>query len=353
MRTQKMLICLLIVASFFPTARLNAETPASGPLNRPASADSDSDVFKLKNADRNMLAAVRELKKIKYPDPATPDALRQYIQFIVDASVNINWVSSDDLQIQLFIKVGKPNIALLFDAFRDEREPNAWFINYYASTAVETLADETVKPLIIDSLPKYPALAEVIIRKNWIKDAKPSVIKVFETRDVKTIHPDFIFMLSEYKDPTTYPLITKYITSNDNRIKAIGYARGLDGIDLAKTVRSAWDSLESFQKAGFAPTALEYGVSDAFKPLIDQIKGQRGRGGQWGGMMPGGWFGGSNTLGTLEKHTGLTGTDAILEWWKAAEDRLVFDPVKKIYLIDETKPAKIGDLPPPPPAEDF
>ncbi|MFH1377955.1 MAG: hypothetical protein ABIH86_04310 [Planctomycetota bacterium] len=311
-------------------------------------APDDDNLFKVRFADRTVLASVRELKKIKYPDPATPDAIKRYIQSVIDAST-MNWISSDDPQIKMLIKVGKENIALLFDAFRDESETNAWYINFYVTTAIETLADDTHKQLIIDSLPQYPALAEAIIRKDWIQDAKPSVIKVFETRDIKTIHPDFIFLLAEYKDITTYPFITKYITSNDNRIKAIGYARGLIGLDLAQAVQSAWDVLENQQRFAFAPTALEFGVSDAFKPLIDQIKGQRGMGVQRGGM----WYGGTNTLGTLEKYTGLSGRDAIVEWWKAAEDRLTFDPVTKIYIIDETKPKKAENLPPPPPDVDF
>lgn len=209
---------------------------------------------------------IEALHNITLPANATKKQVREYVTDILVASRNQDSWLGEDPQVGILEKVGPENLDVLIEFTRRER----YNAESYVTRAIERLARPQDKELILEALPSDADLADVVVEYGWQADARKILIRFLEKDKSGDLPDSVIQAVASFRDPSTYPLLEKYLLITSNPQWAFDEIKGLPGIDLSKTVDALWQEKENAavsveEVLAAAPIAAEYGHADAIE----------------------------------------------------------------------------------------
>lgn len=311
---RQMRIALEQIAADVAKLRENATQPSAL-----ASSWSGSSGFESRGPDLQKLAA------IKLPDLADQEQVKKYVLDILAASQGQNSWSDRDPQVAMLTRVGPENVPVLLDALSLSSHMNDYHLRY----AINRLADDSSKALIIAALPIYRELAEVVIRRGWENDAKQTLIDGL-ANPYEDLPTEWITAAVNLNDPATYPLLREYFIRGRNHYWTYEAIKDLPIEDLPGAVAQAWENSRSDRggcdREYMAMVAMSYGHLDALADIVDMLAAEDPNN-QW--MM-------RQVRPALFRAIDFRGSHADLaKWFAAHRDRLRFDPETKKYVVTE------------------
>jgi len=231
---------------------------AGGPPTEPSS----NEIASQADLDKETLSS------IKLPDNATREQVIEYVDQITRVLMRSPCMCllEGDSRVAMLTKVGQKYPDILFEK-TDSPE------KFYIIAAIDDLANDETKQMIINALPRYNGLAEVIVDKKWVQDAKE--ILVGELRKMPNHLPTaWIRAVASFRDPETYDLLTAYLVNGSNKLRTYDAIRFLPSIDVPEAVTMAWDKVsryDTYDKEQTAPVAVRYGHFDALETLVDSL----------------------------------------------------------------------------------
>lgn len=267
---------------------------------------------------------IRQLAEIKLPDHANKDQINKYILDIAAASQGQNVWSDRDPQVAMLTKVGNNNIQLLIDTLTLTGDMN----NYHIIRAIEILADEKSKPLILDALPIYHELVRVIIQRGWESDAKN--ILLTELKNSGQYLPiEWITAVANLNDSNSYPLLRDYFIKGQNKYQTFKAIKGLPIENISEAVDEAWQKSKNGDDCNrqyMAMVALEYGHVDALSTLIDVLTS---------GEANNSWTSHEIRPAILRVVDFRGSNEDLAQWFRTNRDKLRFDPKTKKFVTDK------------------
>jgi len=259
------------------------------------------------------------LASIKLPENPSRDDIRIYIQDILAASRNQTTFGSDDAQIHMLRKIGSENLHILFEFL------NAGGGNFYVEWAIKDLVRDEHKQLVLDALPFHSELASVIIKMNWVTDARDILIDELKFKP-RFLPTDWIQATVMLREPETYDLLVEYFINGSNRSSTYGVIKFLP-IDLDDAVARAWEKakfdLQKWELTYLAPIAVSHGVADALRYVVDSLE-----------YPPDKISVDVHPRKVMLRHTEARGHNkALQQWYNQNKNNLVFDAERKVFRV--------------------
>jgi hypothetical protein len=274
---------------------------------------------------------VEKLADIGLPKNPGEEDVKKYINAIKIASAGQRGMSSRDPQVGVLKAVGRENVPLLIDALL--KGAQEYPFRYHAIYAIQGLADESHKALILESLAKEQRLAGIVLEKGWANDAHDTLVEGFKKGH--RLEMDWIKAVASLNDPDTYPLLRDYFINEENSYWVYDTIKDLPIEDLDGAVAQAWQNSQyshEYSRQKMAMIATEYGHIDALEYLIETLE-----------------FPSSTTQShvlfdirlAVVKATGLSeGNEKLAEWFNSNRDHLKFNPDSQKFVIEQESEQK-------------
>jgi len=265
-----------------------------------------------------------EIEKIEFPTNPTPENLKQYIADIQSATSERYGWSDRDPQIEKLAAVGTDHLDLLLQSIRPGRQ------NYHLIQAINQIATEKNKDLILAALPRYPELAPLVLKFDWVKDARKTIIG--QIRSSRQLNDAWLDLSVALNDKEVYPYLIAYFITCNNKMQVYQSLSRLPELNLdAAVILKAWRNLcmnpnGQWERIQFAPLVLEQGNPDALKVIFDALQSNNGNREQM--------------RQTVLMYTDAFGSDGeLVEWYRKNHDQLYFDQTAKRFKVKTPAPA--------------
>jgi hypothetical protein len=287
-----------------------------------------ADDFRLQGPNRAAIqprpaaANSASLARIPLPENPTKAQARDYVKAILIASQRRNSYSPDDPQVGMLAKVGPQNLDVLFEFKANKGSgPGA----FYLGNAIARLARPEDKEFVLRALPTVHELITLVVKSGWQAEARDTLVAALRDEQEEFLSREWIQAVASFEEPDTYPELKSYLMRCSNKQMTYMLIRRLPGIDLEDTVASAWKdarrSSSAYTVLDSCMMAAEYGHADVLESLVDILK----RGDDENFQRRAATF--------IRRYTPATGNnDALIAWYEANRDRLVFDPKLKKFM---------------------
>lgn len=258
------------------------------------------------------------LLKIKLPDPLTKEGARAYVTEILALSSGQNSFSDRDPQVGLLARVGEDNLDVLL-----EYTGSSGMIDYHLNKAIQRVATDRSKQLILDRLDKNMELANVVFKRGWAEDARATLMEGLKSDRVPG---EWISAVASLRDTNTYPVLLNYFVQGQNRVQTYELIKSLPGIDLATSVATAWERSRfghRWEVNGMAVVAVGYGHTNALEAIIRAVQAPD---------IQENSYEINQLLTALWEHTDGAGSPKeMAAWYEANKANLVFDATTRRF----------------------
>ena len=267
-----------------------------------------------------------ELADITLPENPSEEDVKKYINAIKIASAGQRGSSARDPQVEMLKAVGQENVPLLVDALLEGSQDYPF--RYHAIYAIQGLATETHKAVILKSLAKEQRLAGIVLEKGWENDAHDTLVEGLQKG--QRLESDWIKALVSLNDPETYPLLRDYFINGENCYWTYAIIKDLPIEDLGGAVEKAWKNSQythEYSRQKMAIIAVGYGQLDALEFLIETLASP----------SPSSR---SHTLREIRVAVvdaiGLNeSNEKLADWFNTNRDHLKFDPDSQKFVIKQ------------------
>lgn len=258
------------------------------------------------------------LQKITLPENPTKEQVRAYVLDIATASMGQNSYSDSDPQVALLARVGEDNLDVLIEA----ADGNG-MSDYHIMRAINRLATERSKDLVLKNLADHKGMAGVVLRRGWAADARQTLLDGLRGEYVPC---EWITALASLQDTNTYPALLEFLEKGQNRSQTYDSIQHLPGIDLAPSVARAWERARfghRWEANGMALIALRYGHTNALESLMRTLQLPSAQENSYET---------TRTLDALWEYTEAAGSpDELKAWYDANKTNIVFDAATKKF----------------------
>ncbi|MBN2712765.1 MAG: hypothetical protein JXR97_10105 [Planctomycetes bacterium] len=268
----------------------------------------------------------KELRKIVLADNPTVEQVRDYIDNVLGVTKSHNGFNEEDsIEVYMLMKVGKNNIPLLIDALPFYEGVSSWRL----CQAIDNLADDSNKSLIIGNLQNNKDLIKVILSRSWEIDAKDILVKEMSKRK-DFIRTEWIQAVANLEDPSAYNDLKWYLVNGLNPHMTFESVKNLPGFELEPALQSLWDRLKTEGGWELVPVAkilAPRGNKDALEQLVTPLTSTE----QDSYAKP-------EIRRIICDLTGVKGDYAyIVKWYEENKKLLVFDEVTKKYTLSKSR----------------
>ncbi len=261
------------------------------------------------------------LAQIRLPVDADKAQVREYIQRILAVSRNQRTYLRNDPQVGKLTAVGASNAELLVEA-TDDNVP----LGEYPAWALENVATEEHKALILENLRRKHRLATVVLAKGWQREAREILVEGL--RGYTGYMPDeWLRALAALRDPTTYEVLTDYLVRGWNRFSTYQILVGLPGLNLDRPLQQAWEQsrgagTNAWELGYLAAPVLATGYLPALEYAVETLEDNAG--------VP---TTGYNARNLVLRYTEASGSnDELRSWFKSNRRKLRFDPERRKFV---------------------
>lgn len=208
---------------------------------------------------------------------------------------------------------------------------NRTSLRYYANYAMREIDPEKLRERFVKSIGENPNNIGIIVMHGWVEDIRPTIIEHINGAD-GSISPAWFQAAVELDEPSVYPKLHEITTQSRYASQFVNMLEMLPDYDLGHTVDICWrrarEGKLSISYSTFANKAAEYGNVDALGSLIDNLRS-------------------SSSYLTHSSSYNMRRTQVlrfidyrgsnqdIQQWFKANKDKLVFDQLRKRFMLPE------------------
>ena len=268
----------------------------------------------------------------KLPENPSREDAEQYVQQL-DATLvfsmydGASWAldGRKDPETALYAEIGSEYLDLLIPKNSEMRNRIS---NNYKIWALEKLAQPEHKQLILSHLKREPNLVQVIMKFDWEKDAKDTLITELQYRT--NLPREWIEAVTNLNDPDTYPPLITYFTHCYDKTWVYGHIKNLPGIDLDSAVNQIWDVAKyedpsKMECNSVIRMAMEHGKVDALYLAGQALKN---------GNDIVSWHI-NDIRKAIKIHVGKFETDdAFRKWVSDNQDNILFDLETKMFVVE-------------------
>lgn len=259
------------------------------------------------------------LTKIKLPEKASKQQVREYINTIMHVSRNQQVHLASDPQVSMLVAVGHENLDELLLVARAYLPCMEYIVE-----AIEILATEEDKDKIIRALDHHPPLVKVIIAKKWVAVARNVLIQKIQEKPGYLPY-EWIAAVASFQDRTTYDALIEYFVNGANRRITYKYIAQLPCIDLTNAVPVAWEKSRSdrYEITYLTEAALSVGYLPALDFVVETLDNNNG--------LPLSQY---SPRALLFQFTGMQGNnDELKKWYGSNRNNLKFDLENKRFVV--------------------
>jgi len=221
-------------------------------------------------------------------------------------------------------EVGSKSLHLLVDELGNK---NHGTDDYYLLKAINDLAEESHKDLIIKKLSYNRKLVETVARMGWEEDARDVLLNGLKGKS-GYLPTEWIQASARLNDKEINPLLVEYFIHGSNKSWTYKAIKHLPGIDLKSAVDKAWKNAmydhNGFGHNQLAGIAVQYGHKDALYSLIEGLEDTKDNNR---------WQVNSSRIALLA-HLDFAGSNKeIIKWYNQNKDKLVFDEKSKKFKL--------------------
>lgn len=262
------------------------------------------------------------LSRIHLPAGADAAQTREYIQRVLAVSRDQRTYLRADPQVGKLVEVGAQHADLLVEA-TDDNVP----LGQYPAWALERVATEAHKGLVLEHLRHTHRLAIVVLAKGWQKDARDVLVEGL--RGYTGYMPEeWLRALASLHEPSTYGVLTEYLVNGWNRFSTYQVLVGVPGLELDEPLRRAWEASRSlgtndWEVAYLTPHVLATGSLPALELVFETLDTNLG--------VP---TTGYNARNLALRYTEATGSnEELARWFKANRGKLRFDSERRKFVV--------------------
>ena len=282
------------------------------------------DVFSIKGSNQGGPAIIpntkakdniEKLAAIELPDDPSRADVKTYIQKIQNISATQSSFGTRDPQVGMLTDIGAEHLDLLIEASGGR--------DYYLRRAIENLAAEEHKELILAHLGEHFHLAKSVVKFGWQEEARKTLLDGLKYSE--DLPKSWLQSVARFQDPETYPLLTDYLIRARHRDDAYDEIKDLPGIELDEAVAKAWKNAQydGWERLNTIPLALQFGHKDALSAITIALNDESTHS-SWNNKL----------RKSFSQHTGISGSDEELRiWYLANKDRLRFNPETKMFVV--------------------
>jgi hypothetical protein len=261
------------------------------------------------------------LGRILFPDNPTKENLKAYVQAILEASKHQKSASTKDPQLEMLKKLGSENTDILINLLDDYK----WVSQAYLLFAIEDLATETHKDLILGAIANNKNLIDTVYKFGWQNNIKDLIISDLSKN--KYLKIEWLQAAASFNDPKANEGLVQHFMNSEYPMNAYRVISRIPEIKLTdEQVAKAWKNAlteDVFNATGIASLAADHGQVDALGFLIKNLNHANVSS-----------FQKEKILHTISKTTGMSGSiESLQQWYEQAKSRLVFDPATRRYQI--------------------
>lgn len=284
-----------------------------------------------------------KLAKIILPENPTEQQVRDYVNAIIEATEGQNTFGPNDPQMRKFMAVGPANMKALIQPLRDETAGQA---QHYIISAIERLAEDEHKDLIVGALPFAHDLAQIVVKKRWQNDARPALLEVMKEQP-DYLPTEWINAVASFKDPATYDGLMWYLVNGANGSWTYKAVSGLPGFDAEKGVKERWQRVKDeghpWEEREAAALAVAVGDLDALRAEFDFLDDE-----EQDNFGPAE----NSPARIIRRYTDARGKrEEMQKWYKENKAFLVFDKEAKKFKVVPPAVLPGGQAPAAPNAE--
>lgn len=274
---------------------------------------------------------LEKLQKIKLPENPDEEQVAQYIKAIQQATGSPRSISSSDMQIQMYRKIG-PGHLKTFLALMDRR------FSFHMQQALPSLVGDNDKEFVLSSIEKYPFLLPFIYMRGWTAEASPRIWEVMKTTsEFSWFQP---FLAGKTFTQEQQKMLIEIFCANPSAGLLAPIIEQFPDTDLAAIAEKAWNTHKKtsddsqknrrnqyYYMQPYAVFAAKYtGNTDALLNLAEMAAKER-----FVSRIPGY----NLTLPVILHQLTGQGFDSkkVLDWVKANKDKLVFDKTRQCFAL--------------------
>ena len=262
------------------------------------------------------------LLRVKLPPNPSRGEIVNYINVIYTLSRNQRTYLDSDPQVSMLAKIGRENIDLLLQASK----PGVQWVSYGIG-AINILANDKDKELILKNLRHNYGLAKVVYAKDWCKDGAP-ILNNMLSAGTSYVPSEVIKCIAELKDPKYYPSLINFMVNGMNSHSTYSVIKNLPDINLSEALMESWENsrTNNYQIGYLTKDTLATGYLPAFHFLFDTIDDNYG--------VPSSIY---NAEALIKRFSYQLGTKQELkDWHKKHREYIKFDPTLKKFVTDNS-----------------
>lgn len=284
-------------------------------------------------------AAGKKLDDIVLPGNPTREQCKAYLRELGEYTKNNRMFSDRDPEVDKLKALPPEHLDLIYGLLDSH-----FGLSIYAEYAVQDINPKTVRKAMVDHLKEEPGNIAYVVMFGWVQDAKPVIREEFATAKGAVSTPWYQAFV-ELAEPEDYPRLHQLAVGAYNAADFIELLKALPDYDVDNTIDACWarwpgeagaeDHFDSFYTyddphAELAVHAAGIGKLDALELLIDRL--EKNKPGRWGNNLTDI----NNIRLRVTRLIPYRGTNEDTKaWFKQNKDKLLFDHLKKRYVIGE------------------
>lgn len=269
--------------------------------------------------------ALKALDDIELPKNPTREQCEEFVAELRKACEGRRSFSSSDPATKKLKELPPENFDLLVTEMA-----NRTSLRYYANYALSEIDPEQLRERFVKSIDENPNNIGIIVMHGWVEDIRPTIIEHINGAD-GTIAPAWFQAGVELSDPSLYPKLHEITTQSRYASQFVAMLEMLPDYDLAHTVDVCWRRSTDgnlSMNSSFAHKAAEFGNVEALGSLVDTLRTSSS------------YLSHSTTYNmrrtNVLKFIDFRGSNQdIQDWYKANKDKLVFDDLRKRFVVPE------------------
>lgn len=270
--------------------------------------------------------AIKKLQDIKLRKNPTREQCEAYVAELRKACEGRRSFSSNDPATKKLKELPPEHYDLLITEMT-----NRTSLRYFANYAMREIEPEKLRERFVASIDDNPNNIGIIVMQGWVEDVRPQIIEHINAAD-SSITLAWFQAAVELDEPALYPKLHELATQSRYASQFINLLEMLPDYDLAHTIDVCWRRAKegklSVSYTTFAAKAAQHGNVDALGALVDQLRSSTN------------YMSHSSTYNlrrtNVLRHIDYRGSNSdIQKWYRANKDKLVFDHLRKRFVLPE------------------
>ncbi len=264
------------------------------------------------------------------PENWTKKQVKNYVLAILSFAQRQPPGPDGDPRIGAIRAVGSENVDVLINLLPSEN-PGIWpsysrlRTDWCLVMAIEQLACDKNKKIIVKSLRENPKLIDVVLQKDWVQEARKPLVDEF-LKSPLNVSLQWVVAVARLQDPRTYEKLRQRLVHGRNRRIVYMALKKIPDIKLEGAVSDAWEWCKREGNCfSFCLIPLSLGDARALELAMEILKSDDARKQEYSL---------DRFAKFLGRYTEAKGSPTdILKWYDENKERLFFDKKDRVWRV--------------------